>query len=71
MPRKCRRTGLQILQALLFIQFQQSLDKFFHVALDDMVEVEVFFAPAFTAQPMVGATVLREIVGADALRAIS
>src|SRR5690348_7678961 len=42
-----RPVGLQLFQSLLLVEFPQAVDERVHLAGDDLVEVEVFFAAAF------------------------
>ena len=61
----------QLFEALLLVQFPQRLNQRVHLAGDDLVAVEVLFAAGFSAEAVVGAAVLGEVVGADALGVLS
>src|SRR5205085_122747 len=60
-----------LFKPLLLVQLEQGVDQRIEVALQDRVKIEVLLASALTAQAMVGAAVLGEVVGADALRAVA
>src|SRR5207237_6936577 len=65
-----RRTS-QLFQPLLLVEVPQGLDERVELAGHDLVEVEVLFSRAFAAEAVVGAAVLGEVVGSDALRAVA
>ena len=56
---------------MLLVQFQKRVHEGIELALHDLIEVEILFPAAFAAQAVVGAAVLGEIVGADALAAVA
>ena len=64
-------TALERRQAVLLVQFQECIQKWVEVAGYDFVEVEVLFAASFAAEAVIGAAVLRKVVGADALGAVA
>src|SRR5215207_9674725 len=62
---------LQAFEALLLVQLEQRRTEIIQVSLHDLVKVEVFLAAAFAAQAVVGAAILGEVVGSDALGAVA